>query len=67
MIKLKSGEAGITFQKEAKEKGNLFFRKKNKTKQETSFAKVSWYGPTLRQLVAINHGKMDLLNHFSVQ
>lgn len=64
MIKLKWGEAGITFQKEAKEKGNLFFREK---KQETSFAKVSWYGPTLRQLVAINHGKMDLLNYFPVQ
>ena len=30
--KIKVGEAGITFQKEAKEKGNLFFRK-NKTKQ----------------------------------
>lgn len=28
--KIKVGEAGITFQKEAKEKGNLFFREKNR-------------------------------------
>lgn len=43
MIKLKWGEAGITFQKEAKEKGNLFFRKKqSKTGNSICQSELVW-------------------------
>lgn len=66
MIKLKWGEeTGITVPKEANKKEICSLEKKNK--QETSFSKVSWYGPTLRHRAAISHGSVDLLNYFPVQ
>lgn len=63
MIKLKWGEeTGITVPKEANKKEICSLEKK-KTKQETSFSKVSWYG----HRAAISHGSVDLLNYFPVQ
>lgn len=61
MIKLKQDRARITVPMVANEEGNLLFRKE----QATSFAKVSWYSPTLIHLAAINHRDADILNYFN--
>lgn len=61
MIKLKQERARITVPMVEKEEGNLLFRKE----QAPSFAKVSWYSPTLIHLAAINHRDADLLNYFN--